>query len=234
MEEMIASAHGRGLPVMVHAIGDAAIEQVIKAFEEVMDETMEGAMEEAMKGATYGNDEPGNGTSRNHTIITTGHPPRHSIEHLELPTVSQLERAARIGLMAGIQPNFALNWAKPGGMNEQRLGRERAARSDPVATICRRMRTAFGSDGMPFDPIYGICAAVHHPVETERIPLFDAVKCYTINAAYAAGMEHLTGSIEVGKRADLVILSDRLTTGNVDEIEVDMTILGGDVVYRRE
>ncbi len=216
MKALVASAHDHGLPVMVHAIGDAAIEQVISAFEDVIGPDAE-----------QDNRESGG-------VTIAGHEPGHSIEHLELPTAEQIERAARIGLIAGIQPNFALNWAIPGGMNEQRLGKERAARSDPVGSVYKRMRTAFGSDGMPFDPLYGIRAAVGHPVKTERISLFQAVKCYTINAAFAAGMDHLTGSIRAGKRADLVILSDRLTPENLDDIEVDMTIFGGEIVYRKE
>jgi len=231
LTELIASADARGLSVMVHAIGDAAIEQVISAYERVLGKMEASGREKEThhKGETHRHQAP-------HSIISganLSNPLRHSIEHLELPSRSHIERAARMGLIAGIQPNFASNWAMPGGMNERRLGKERAARSDPVGSIAGRLFTAFGSDGMPFSPLYGIKGAVKHPVKRERISLFEAVKCYTINAAYSAGLDGITGSIRPAKRADMVILSGRLTPETLDSMEVDTTICGGEVVYER-
>ncbi|NUM62433.1 MAG: amidohydrolase family protein, partial [Ignavibacteriaceae bacterium] len=62
----------------------------------------------------------------------------------------------------------------------------------------------------------------------------DAVKCYTLNSAYASFEEKIKGSIEVGKLADFVVLSDDIFSIDPDEIknvEVEMTIFNGEIVY---
>ncbi len=67
------------------------------------------------------------------------------------------------------------------------------------AMLDEGIRVAFGSDGMPFNPIYGIWSAVNHPIRENRITLEEAVMCYTLNSAYAGFHEEKIGSVEVGK-----------------------------------
>ena len=93
------------------------------------------------------------------------------------------------------------------------------------------------------DPLYGIQVAVtRQPVgeqaepwlPEERISLEDALAAYTINGAWLARQENETGSIEVGKAADLVGLSDNLFDIDAREIAnttVEITMIGGEVVY---
>ena len=73
--------------------------------------------------------------------------------------------------------------------------------------------------------------------QSQRVFVMEALKLYTINAAYHAFDEDKLGSIEVGKLADFVILSrDILTipTEEIKDITVDATIVGGKIVYERK
>ena len=88
----------------------------------------------------------------------------------------------------------------------------------------------FGSDGMPYGPLYGIWAAVTHPNPRVRLNVEEALRCYTAEGAYASFMEFNTGSITVGKRADFVVLSDnilRTTPECIKDISVENTFVGG-------
>jgi len=105
------------------------------------------------------------------------------------------------------------------------------------------MLTAAGSDApvVPFDPLAGIYAAVTRRtrsgapfVPEERISVNQAVAMYTINAAYVSGEEKIKGSISPGKLADMVVLSDdpfSIDPEKIKDIKVDMTIMGGKIVY---
>jgi predicted amidohydrolase YtcJ len=90
---------------------------------------------------------------------------------------------------------------------------------------------------MPFNPLYGLWSAVNHPIRASRITLEEAVRCYTLDAAYASFEEDLRGSVEPGKLADITILDGDLTELPSDEIKdapVHMTIVSGKILYRRE
>ncbi|MBC7169558.1 amidohydrolase [Candidatus Bipolaricaulota bacterium] len=159
---------------------------------------------------------------------------RHRIEHLELPSPDQLDEVAALGLVGSMQPNF-LQWSGPGGMYEERLGPERDALIDPHREVLARgIPLAFGSDGMPMGPLYGIGLALDPPYPTQRMSLSEAIRAYTEGAAHAAFAEGDLGTIAPGKQADLVVLSgdpDRQPWG---ELAVDMTFLAGERVYLRE
>jgi predicted amidohydrolase YtcJ len=71
----------------------------------------------------------------------------------------------------------------------------------------------------------------------ERISVEEAVKAYTINAAFASGEEAIKGSIQVGKLADLVVLSKNIFTipkNEIPDVKVDMTVFDGTIVYIRK
>jgi predicted amidohydrolase YtcJ len=73
-------------------------------------------------------------------------------------------------------------------------------------------------------------------VPEQKISVEDAIKCYTINSAYASFEENIKGSIEVGKLADLVVLSDDILTIDPIEIEnvvVEMTVFDGKIIYQK-
>jgi hypothetical protein len=91
-------------------------------------------------------------------------------------------------------------------------------------------RVAFGSDGMPYGPLYGIWAAATHPNPRVRLTVEEALRCYTLEAAYSSFMERIAGSIQVGKRADFVVLSDNILDckpEKIKDIRVESTFVGG-------
>jgi predicted amidohydrolase YtcJ len=98
---------------------------------------------------------------------------------------------------------------------------------------------AFGSDSSitDIDPLLGISVAtVKEPSKTsEKLTVEEAVRLYTLGAAYAEFQEDVKGSIRVGKVADLVILSDnifKMEPAKIRDTKVLLTIMGGKVVYR--
>ncbi len=205
LRRLIREAHSRGFQVAVHAIGDRGIEEVINAIEEALREN----------------------PRRDH---------RHRIEHCEVLTPNQIERIRELNLIASMQPNFVGNWSGPGGMYEARLGPERLRRNNPYrALLDEGVHVAFGSDSMPFHPLYGIWSAVNHPIRESRISVVEAVRCYTWESAYSSFEEHLKGSLEPGKLADITIVDGDMIAepDRIKDMEVYMTIVGGRILYRR-
>jgi predicted amidohydrolase YtcJ len=122
-------------------------------------------------------------------------------------------------------------------MYEKRLGRYWLEHNNLYKKIMAEGAViAFGSDCMPFSPLYGIHWAVNAPMESQRISVHEAIKCYTKNAAYASFEENVKGSIEPGKLADLVALSANPYENlqQIKEIKVALTVQGGQVVYRSQ
>jgi len=87
-------------------------------------------------------------------------------------------------------------------------------------------------------PILGIWAATTREGHLEeRLTVEEALKTYTLNAAYASFDEDKRGTIEAGKLADLTMLSDdplAVAADRIKQIKVDMTIVGGKIVYARK
>jgi hypothetical protein len=175
--EQLPTAHRHGLQVAVHAIGDRAIDVAVSALRQAI-------------------------------AADPDRPHRHRIEHCELPTSQALETMASLGLIASAQPNFIGEWALEGGMNHQRLGTERYRRTEPLGTLLRTgIRMAFGSDGMPMGPLYGIWSATQHVVPEERLSVEQSVRCYTTGSAYAGFEEDEKGQLTPGFAADFTVLS---------------------------
>jgi predicted amidohydrolase YtcJ len=160
---------------------------------------------------------------------------RHRIEHCEILSSSQIERIKQLGIVASMQPNFAGEWSGPDGLYEARLGKRRLRQNNPFRFLLDEgIPLAFGSDGMPFHPLYGIWSAVNHPVKNSRITLEEAMRAYTLDSAYASFEEDIKGSIEPGKLADIAILEKDLTeipAEEIKDIRVHMTLVGGEVLY---
>nr|WP_287587396.1 amidohydrolase [Candidatus Borrarchaeum sp.] len=206
----VARAHKIGMQVAIHAIGDKAIEEALDA------------IEIAVK------DEP----RKDH---------RHRIEHCEVINEDQIRRMKRLGVIAAVQPNFVGEWEHPGGMYEQRLGLERLKLCNPFRNLIDEgITVTFGTDcgycpPFPFNPLYGLWSAICHPIESHRITLEEAVKCYTLNGAYASFEEKIKGSIEPGKLADIAILSEDLTAidaERIKDVKADLTMVGGKIQWQ--
>ncbi len=161
---------------------------------------------------------------------------RHRIEHGELLSGEQIARMREMKIIASMQPNFVGQWGLVDGMYDHRLGRERTMLMNPFASVVRSgVPLVFGSDCMPFNPLYGIHWAVNAPYPLQRISPEQALKAYTIGGAYASFEEDKKGTLEVGKLADLVMLDgDPFNEPTViKDMSVEMTIFDGKIVYEK-
>ena len=157
---------------------------------------------------------------------------RHRVEHAELASDEAIERFAEMGVVASMQPNFH-KWGREGGLYDARLGDRRTDANRLPAYGEAGAPLAFGSDCMPLDPLYGVHEAVNAPTDAQSLGVTDALRAYTSGAAYAGFDEDRLGTLEVGKRADFVLLDDSPwdAPDAVDAIDVVLTAVDGDVVY---
>ncbi len=169
---------------------------------------------------------------------------RLRIEHAQIVDVADLPRFASMGVIASMQPTHATSdmpWAAT------RVGNDRLVGAYAWRTLLDSGAIlAFGSD-FPVesaDPLWGIYAAVTRMdhegnpaggwIPAQKLTVEEAVRAFTSGAAYASFGEHETGTIEVGKRADLTVLDrDVLTIAPAEILQTRaaMTIVRGRVVY---
>ena len=170
--------------------------------------------------------------------------PRDRAIHCTVTTPEIIARIKKLGVLPtifGAYPYYHGDKILP-AFGAERLERMFAARSFLDAGI----KVAAHSDhnASPYPPLMGIHALVNRrsvsnqPIGiSQKISVMEALKLYTINAAYHTFEEDTLGSIEPDKLADMVVLGqDILTvpTETIIDIPIDMTIVGGKVVYQRE
>ncbi|MFX1484845.1 MAG: amidohydrolase, partial [Promethearchaeota archaeon] len=202
--DIVQKAVEHNIQTVTHAIGDEAIEMVIATFEDLDDKRMLRFQ-------------------------------RHRIEHAEMINEYQIRRAVGLGLILSMQPNFVGRWQQVGGLYDQRFDAERVRGMNMFrVALDNGARLCFGSDGMPYGPLYGIWSAVTHHNERVRLTVEEALRCYTLESAYSIFQENTLGSLTVGKRADFIVLSENILEVPPDkiiEIDIEMTVLGGIVEY---
>jgi predicted amidohydrolase YtcJ len=203
LDELVSKAHSAGLRLGIHAIGDRAVEAVLKAYEKAL---------------------------RSNPRIDH----RHRVEHCSVLNPKLIVQMKRLGLVASVQPHFVVSdfWVA------DRVGKTRARWVYPFKTLVREgLVVVSGSDCPvePISPILGIWAAVaRKSIPEENLTVEEALRTYTINAAYASFDENKRGTIETDKLADLTIMSDNPLTvkpDNTRKTKVEMTIVGGNIVY---
>jgi predicted amidohydrolase YtcJ len=215
LEERVAGADAAGLQVEVHAIGDRANAEILDIYERV--------------------------EKRNRPRDR-----RFRIEHAQHLRPADIPRFAELGVIASMQPYHAVD---DGRWADRRLGKERSKTTYAFRSLLdAKAALAFGSDWSvaPISPILGIAAAVtrrtidgKNPggwVPEQKIAVEEALRAYTVSAAYAAFEEKEKGSLESGKLADFVVLSGDVLTvrpEQMEKIQVDTTVVGGRVVYSR-
>jgi predicted amidohydrolase YtcJ len=122
----------------------------------------------------------------------------------------------------------------------EHLGADRARWLFPLKTLLKEgIRVVGGSDCPmePLSPLIGIQAAVTREVfPEERVTIAEALRMYTVDAAYSSSEENIKGSVETGKLADLTVLSHdprKVPPSEIENIKVEMTIVGGRVAYSK-
>lgn len=175
-------AASAGVQVGVHAVGDAALLQVVRCWRAV-----DAMLEER-------------GVSN---AVRRG---RHRIEHADVLPRSVYDDIAELGLVISTQPAYEGRWGGPGGMYEARLGSERAAMTNPYRALADRgIAIAFGSDAnvTPMDPWGTIALAETRWREEHRVSRLEAVSMSTLGGRHAARQDRLVGVVRAGMRADL-------------------------------
>jgi hypothetical protein len=216
VDEYLTRFDAMGLQVHVHATGDAGVRMALDGF---------AAMRKA------------NGMSDN----------RHHMVHLQLIHDADIPRFARLDIGATFQSLWAYPDPAAIEIDMPMLGEERTYRMYPIGRVAKSGgRIVGGSDFFVTDlnPLHAIETAITRqdpytnqgPVldADERVDLDTMIAAYTIQGAYLMGLENEEGSIEVGKRADLVVLDRNLfaiPASEINEAKVRMTVFDGRTVY---
>ncbi|UCG89442.1 MAG: amidohydrolase [Gemmatimonadota bacterium] len=216
LREAILDSDRQGFHVIVHAIGDRANDWLLDVY---------AAAREA--------NGPGDRRPR--------------IEHAQHLSAKAITRFGPESVIASMQPYHAIDDGRWAG---KRIGPERIATTYAFRDLLQAGASlAFGSDWTvaPIDPLIGIYAAVTRRtidganpegwVPAQKITVEQALTAYTAANAYACYREDRLGTLDVGKYADLAVLSDDIFLIDPDAIEhvrVDLTMVEGAVVYERQ
>ncbi|HCY77136.1 MAG TPA: amidohydrolase [Ignavibacteriales bacterium] len=215
MEKWCTDADKNHLQLSVHAIGDRANSFMLDLYEKISKENPKWDR-------------------------------RFRIEHAQHVRFQDIPRFAQLSVIASVQPYHCIDdgvWA------EKRIGPDRIKYTYPFKSFLDAgVKMCFGTDWYvaPLNPLLGLYAAVtrrtlddKNPngwIPEQKISIEDAIKCYTINSAYASFEENTKGSIEVGKLADLIVLSEdilKIDPVKIKDVEVLMTIFDGKVIYNK-
>ena len=216
LKEVVTAIDAADFQVHFHAIGDGAVRQSLDAVEE----------------SIYENGRLGN---------------RHHISHLQLIHPDDFSRFVELDVVANFQPLWAYKDVYIEDLTAPFLGDERMKFMYPIKSIQNAGgKIAFGSDWFvstpnPFHQMetaitrQGATGELNEPLLLEEsIDLKTAIDAFTINAAYVNKLETQTGSLEVGKLADLVVLDRNLfeiEAHDISETNALLTLFEGQVVH---
>jgi len=211
--DWISNSDSAGLQVMIHAIGDRAINYLLNTYEQVEKENGERDR-------------------------------RFRIEHSQHIAPSDIPRYASLKVIASMQPYHCID---DGRWAEKYIGPERIKTTYAFRSLIDAgARLAFGSDWpvAPATPLEGIYAAVtrrtlddKNPggwVPEQKITVDEALRAYTMDAAYASFDENIKGTLEAGKLADFVVLDKDITAIDpvtIRDVKVLQTYVAGRKVF---
>ncbi len=208
VETTVAEAHQRGFPVAVHALGNAAVRRVLEIFERVQDRY--GAPERPFR-----------------------------VEHALFLTEDLIEKMARLNVAAVVQPSFLYQY----GPLLETLPLPGGVKILPLRSMIDAGVLVSGSSDGPCageDPLLAMDCACRRRTqegacldESQAIGVNEAILLYTANAARVMGCREDAGSLESGKRADLVLLTGDPHRKGFDRVRVAETIVAGTTVWER-
>jgi predicted amidohydrolase YtcJ len=218
LDRLVGALDREGFQIHVHAIGDRAIRMTLDAL----------ARAREANGA---------------------HDARHALTHLELIDPADIPRFRALGVVANFEPLWADGDEYLTKLTEPVLGPARSRWLYPIASVWRTGAVVTGGSDWSvssLNPLDAIEVGITHrdPGDTvsppwhpaERVDLPTMIALYTINAAWALHLDRETGSIEVGKLADLIVLDRNLfevPVAGIHEVRVERTLLEGRTVFRR-
>ncbi len=214
LRQTIGELHAAGLHLHIHTNGDEASEFVLDCLEQALTD-----------------------------LPRADH--RHTLQHCQMADAAQFRRMATLGVCVNLFANHLYYWGDAHAA--QTIGPDRARRMDACGSaLAHGVAMAMHSDApiTPMAPLFTAWCAVNRITssgvvlgEHERITVPQALQAITLGAAYTLRMDHLVGSIEVGKYADFCVLDDDPTAVEpmrLKDIAVAGTVLGGQVMQRPE
>ncbi len=205
MEKLLQFVGKTGLQAVIHAMGDRAIKETLKAIKAV---------------------------SAHHPLGNA----KFRIESAAILPLGLIKEIANLELVVSVQPYMAYSELEFWGADES-IG-ERIRWLYPLKSLLKEGVIVAGGTDCPMEPLnifshIKIAMTRQKPVE-ERIRFYEALKMYTINAAYSMGEDGIKGTIEEGKLADLTVLSENplmVPPEKIDRIKAELTMVGGKIAY---
>ncbi len=207
MAQMIREYHQAGVQLHIHVNGDQATELVLDILEDVLADA----------------------PRADH---------RHTLQHCQMASEAQYRRMARLGLCVNLFSNHLYYWGDQ--HSALTVGPARAKRMNAAASALRHgVPLAIHSDApvTPLNPLFSAWCAVNRTTrsgmilgEAQKITVPQALHALTLGAAYTLKLDHLVGSIEVGKFADFAVLEDdplKVAAQDIKDISVWGTVLAG-------
>jgi predicted amidohydrolase YtcJ len=205
LRQKCANAQAKGFQLAIHAIGDQALRETLDAIEFAL------------------------GPSGDNTVH------RHRVEHASLTPPDCLERMARRKIVATLQPQFVTSDSWTG----RRIGPKRIPWAYPFRSLVRAGVPVTLSSDCPVERLDAF-AAISSAVSRhewcgydEAISAEDAIRAYCLGSAYAGNAEHYSGSLEAGKVADFVVLSDdptKLDAKAIASLKAERVFVAGEQV----
>lgn len=209
LDRIVGVYHRAGIQLHIHTNGDEATEAAIDAVERAQ-------------------------------IAAPRPDHRHTLQHCQMASPAQFRRMRALGMCANLFSNHLYYWGD--AHYDLTMGPERAARLDAAATAARiGVPFAIHSDApvTPLGPLFTAWCAVNRTTSSgrllgteEKITVAQALRAVTLGAAFTLKLDHLVGSIEVGKFADFAVLDEdplEVAPEHLKDVPVWGTVSGGRV-----